>query len=597
VGIEDLGRVDGVSPGILSSGLGEVRPAQTYLDISQGTRLFETLYPEPLPLLYTGPDGVPLRLWRRVEERAREAPAEIVPGLLASTIADAGESGMAMRASPRAGLPALAAVDRDGRLVESELCAAGGCGGVTVISTRLADLDERVRRLREDDLLIAIERPLPRPERLLSVGIAGRGFDGTLTSDSTRLRGLVLSTDLAPTVLERLGIAVPAEVAGRAIRTEGRPDAAAVASLERRLEKIGPRREPVILESFLIWLALSAVAALAFGGRGARRALPLLMVSSAYLPVLLLLTAAINPSEVVERLVVGAGAPALATLTLALLRPYAALAVACAVTVLAHAVDVIVGSPLTAVSLLGPSPGLGVRFFGIGNELEATLGMLVLIGAGAGLAARGDGVVSPRTAAIVFATAAAAAVAAFAPGRFGADVGMAIALPVGAAVAIAVAVGARRRAALLIAAAPLLALVLVVVADLALGGGAHLSRSVLEAGGLDEVADVAQRRITLSEKSFDRNLDSPYFLAVIALIVLGIARREALLGWFGGRRLALAGFLGGAATTVLGTLANDSGAQLLMVGTAYLAMFVGLAWAVSGAARGEGPHPPGSRAG
>ena len=43
-------------------------------------------------------------------------------------------------------------------------------------------------------------------------------------------------------------------------------------------------------------------------------------------------------------------------------------------TVAAYAVDVVAGSPLTASSLLGPNPGLGVRFFGIGNELERRVG-------------------------------------------------------------------------------------------------------------------------------------------------------------------------------------------------------------------------------
>ena len=53
---------------------------------------------------------------------------------------------------------------------------------------------------------------------------------------------------------------------------------------------------------------------------------------------------------------------------------------------LACAIDVIAGSPLTSLSLLGPNPGLGVRFYGIGNELEALLAVLVVAGTGAALA-------------------------------------------------------------------------------------------------------------------------------------------------------------------------------------------------------------------
>ena len=49
--------------------------------------------------------------------------------------------------------------------------------------------------------------------------------------------------------------------------------------------------------------------------------------------------------------------------------------------------DVVAGSPLTALSLMGPNPAAGVRFFGIGNELEATLVALVPIATGAALVA------------------------------------------------------------------------------------------------------------------------------------------------------------------------------------------------------------------
>ena len=73
-------------------------------------------------------------------------------------------------------------------------------------------------------------------------------------------------------------------------------------------------------------------------------------------------------------------------LTLALARGWWALAVACALTV-ARLRDRrgrrARRSPRSRCS--GPNPVLGVRFFGIGNELEATLAVLVPVGVGAGL--------------------------------------------------------------------------------------------------------------------------------------------------------------------------------------------------------------------
>jgi hypothetical protein len=254
------------------------------------------------------------------------------------------------------------------------------------------------------------------------------------------------------------------------------------------------------------------------------------------------------------------------------------------VTVLAYAIDVVVGSPLTAVSLMGPNPALGVRFFGIGNELEATLAPLVLLGTGAAIAAW-----APRpdvrreggpAAAIAFGVACLLAAAAFAPGRFGADVGAAIVLAVGGGVAAAAVLrSARRRTVLLVVAAPVVALGLLGAADLVLGGDAHLSRSVLEAGGFDEVGEVAERRLRLSAASFSNRFGSPFLFAAVAVIVLGIAYRRRVFSWFEGRRPALAGFAGAIAAVVIGTVANDSGVLLLMIGTAYASLFAGFAWA------------------
>ncbi len=577
-----LGRVEGFSPGLVSAGLGKIRAAQTYLDVGQGNRAAPSLYDEELPLLFTLGGRVPPPLWHRVVERARGVPAELVPGLLASTLERAG---IDARADPSAGLGALAAVNEGGRVRGDGSCPAGGCPGLTVVATRPGALAKRVRRLRGEDLLIALERPPPRGGHELTAGIAGRGFDGQLTSDSTRLPGLVLSTDLAPTILQRLGLHAPSEIAGTPIHAEGEPDAPAVAKLERRIEEIGPRRGPVIGTSFLIWCVLTALAVAVFRARGARVALPLLALSSIYIPTLLLVGAALEPSEAVERLLLALGAPLLAAVTLALVRGRGALAVACGITVLAYALDVVAGSPLSPLSLMGPSPALGVRFFGIGNELEAAIAVFVPLGVGAGLAAWGpemDGERGHRVAAGWFAAAAALGVLVFAPGRFGADVGAAIVLPVGGAAAAITVLGSSRSRwrTVAIAAAPLAALAAIAGIDLALGGGAHLTRSVLQAGGLDQVADIAERRLRLSAVSFNRALGSPFLFLIAAVIVTGVVLRRDVARWLASPAL-VAGFVGGAAATAIGTLSNDSGALLLMIGTAYLALAAGFAWAVA----------------
>jgi hypothetical protein len=570
---EALERFPAIAPGLLSAGIGDVPSEQTYLDVTQGSRIDDDLYDDPLPSVT--PTGFRVPRWRRIVERAESAPADLVPGLLAAALKSDGKT---IAAAMRLGLPSLLVADRNGRIlrahtgVGTDRCHATVC----VREVRASDLRRLLGSTGPEDLLIAIERPPPEPDHQLTIGIAGRGFEGDLTSDSTRLRGYVLSTDIAPTILERLGAAVPSQMSGEPIHSEGSRDIQAVVTLQDRLASIVGRRGPVIGVSALIWIALAAVAVLISRGSQARPAMRMLTLSGIYLPLMLLLGAALQPSEGVERLIVLLGAPLLALLTLAMLPGYRALAFACGLTTLAFAVDVIAGSPLTPLSLIGPDPGLGVRFYGIGNELEATLVPLILVGTGAAITALSPAL-TPRQAAAVFLIVGLLSAFVFAFGRFGADVGAAIVLPAGAAVA-AGALGAARRTVLLAVALPLAALAALALLDLLLGGNAHLTRSVLDAGGFNELGDVAERRLRLSAHSFSRGFDAP--LLWVALLGIGVAiwRRRQVLGWFADTPALRAGFLAAVFAIALATLVNDSGVLLLEVGTIYLLLFAGFAW-------------------
>ncbi len=528
----------GLSPGLMSAGLGSLPAGQTYLDIGQGNRVFDSLYDDDLESDVGDDVCAPVRS-PAVVERAESAPADIVPGLLATTLARAGE-----RCEVR---------DATLRLVAS-----------------------LVGDLRGDDLLIAIERPPPAKNEGLAIGIAGRGFDGNLTSDSTRLDGYVLSTDVAPTILTRLGVAVPDEMSGQAIRTVGDVDPAAVESLGARMAVISERRGPVIGLALLAWLVALGLLAATLGGVGARGAVRVVGLSVVYLPLVLLLAAALEPSRAVEQVLTLAVPPLLAYLTLTLVGGYGALAVASGATVLACAVDVIAGSPLTSLSLLGPNPGLGVRFYGIGNELEALLAVLVIAGTGAALTGFVPRLPASRAAACFLAVGLILAFV-FAFGRFGADVGAAIVLSFGSAVAAAVIAGRGLRSGLLIFAAPIAAVALLALIDLASGANAHLTRSVLDAGGLDQVADVAQRRLELSAHSFTRPIVYLFLPLVVAVAVLAYLGRDRIEGWLRSPAMR-AGMFGALAAVLIGALANDSGALVIEIGTAYLLVFLGFAW-------------------
>ncbi len=572
-----------IAAGTMSAGLGSVSPTQTSLDISQGNRLFESLYPRPLPPLRVGRQGVRPGPWRRALERATDAPAELEPGLLASTLLEAGVPVAAVGDDGNEN--PLMMVARDGRIARTKDCSLGRCPGVSIGAADAEELPALVAGLRERDLLIAIERPPPLGRRL-AVGIAGDGFNGTLSSPTTRIDGYVLSTDIGPTILERYGLDIPAAMSGRAITSTGERDLDSLAALSERMGEISPRRHPVLGVNVIVWAAITVLASALFRRRGAAIALSALAVTIAWAPTLLLLTAALEPTVLGERLLIGIGAPLLALATLGATRrrygeraPFAAFAVAAFVSVSATAIDVIAGSPLTSVSLIGPNPDVGVRFYGIGNELEAVIGTLLALGSGAAVAA-----VRPadprRSVAIVAGVTALLAVLVFAPGRFGADVGAAITFPAGAAGVVVAALGGGRRRVLLLVAAPLVAVLALVGIDLAIGGDAHLSRSVLDAGGLDQFGEVVERRVRLGARSFGRFVDSTFYMIALAGVVAAVVFRRRIVSWFVDRPAARAGLVGGIVASVVGALANDSGALLLLVGAAYLAGFIGLAWAV-----------------
>ena len=578
--ISDLAEIDGMSPGLLSAGIGGPGPAtQTYLDISQGARVFDHFYDDSLPPFLLTYQGVEPEAWREVVARAEGAPADIVPGLLATTVQGAG---LSARAEAEIGHAALIAVNEQGRVrrLTDDRCAVGGCGpGLSVVEISRERLARAVARLRGDDLLIAIRDAPPVRGHQLPVGIAGHGFEeGSLTSDSTRMEGFAIATDIAPTIFRRLGIAVPEEVAGRPIRAEGEADIDELEALDSRLSE-RPGRTAVVGLPLLAWLLGAALAGLALGPRS-RPLFAILGLAAVYLPAFLLLGAALEASEPVETLIVGLGSPLAAVATLTLVRGYAALAVACAITVGAYAVDVVLGSALTSLSVLGPNPAGGVRFFGIGNELEAAIAVMVPVGVGAWLGSARER--SPRFAAAAFAAFALLATLAFAPGRFGADVGAAIVLPAGAVVAIALVLGlSLRRTLLLLVAVCAAGVGALALIDLVFGGDAHLSRSVLGADGSGDLGEVLSRRLRLTARSFYDPAYPLLLVVTVILLVVGYRNRERILSWFGECDAARAGFLAALAATVVGTLANDSGAILLTIGTILLALTAAFFWARS----------------
>ncbi|HEY6653055.1 MAG TPA: hypothetical protein VI028_02920 [Solirubrobacterales bacterium] len=593
--VADLARVSGMSLGLLSAGIGEVSSQQTFLDVSQGRRIGDSLYHRSLPGLFPFAREVPN--WAEVIERADDAPADLIPGLLATRLRVAGVPASAEQPMTAA---ALTAADVNGLVSPSPPgeCVRRRCPGLAVVRAGEAELPGLVRRLGGGDLLIALAAPPPGENEALPIGIAGRGFNGDLTSDSTRTDGYVLSTDLAPTILRRLGLAVPDQMDGEPIRSEGELDPGAIEDRARRMKAIPDRRAPVVIGCLAAWVLLAGAAAFAPAAR--RRALAWLALAFAYMPLMLLAGAAIEPSAVAEAVLVGLGAAALAAVTLRFVPGWWALAGACAITVSAYGIDVVAGSGLTELSLLGPNPIFGVRFYGIGNELEALIAVMVPVSVGAGLSAYtgwGRGV-SRRGAGAAFVIGGLVAALVFAAGRFGADVGAAIVLPVGAAVAVVAlpddfehfapntgvnrSRSSFRRLSVAVIAAALAGVAALLFIDLVSGGNSHLTRSVLDAGGAGDLADLADRRLRLSAHDFGQAAGNPLFWVVVVGICAAIAQRRRIDVWLGPAPIARAGLLGACVAVAVGVLVNDSGATFLVLGSLAMGAFLAFAWSQAG---------------
>ena len=96
-------------------------------------------------------------------------------------------------------------------------------------------------------------------------------------------------------------------------------------------------------------------------------------------------------------------------------------------------------------------------------------------------------------------------------------------------------------------------------------------------------------RLREAGESFGRPLLVPGLPVVIASAALAWLRRDRIAAWLRGVPAMRAGLAGALAATLMGTLANDSGALLLEIGAAYLLVFLGFAWAEAGDQPGRYP--------
>jgi hypothetical protein len=573
---EELSAIEGAAVGLMSPGLGSTGAAQTWLDVSQGARVFDTKYDAPLNALSPTPPFV--SGWGKVVARAESAGVGLRPGLMASVLRrnglDPGVAGGDGGADPSS----LAVTALDGRLSRAPVdCPGPECSSPVSISTSsLAEAAALSERRSRGELMLVIERPPAGRGEQLAIAIAGPGFAGMLRSPSTRTPGYVLSTDIAPTVLRHFGIGLPPAMSGLAIESAGRVDFAALAELEGRYRQVGESKGTAMLIPLLVWFLAFGAVLLIRGGRYRVLAGSTLCLAVILLPAVLLLTASMSPTAGVESLVAGLLPVLLALLLVRLLPGWPAMAVACGLTVLAYSVDLVAGLDLTPKAVIGPNPGLGARFYGIGNELESTLMVLTSIGTGVAIQVWGSALDRRRQAA-VFLLAGFTGTVVFASGRFGADVGAAIIFPVAAVVGASLVLK-RPRLVWLGLAAAVVALLFLAAVDVLTGAETHFVRSVFEGGSGDTAVDVIFHRLDATVDSFTRLSRLPVTLLAVALIVWAWLRRDRLEHLLEGLPAVRAGLVAAAAGSLIGAVSNDSGALFIHVGVLYVGLAILFAW-------------------
>jgi hypothetical protein len=575
-----LAGVPGLSVGIMSASQGQYATAQLLLDITQGARVASSAYASakaPALSLATSGAGGAIVGWQGARRRAQAAPQLLEPGLLAASIAGgAGYAGV----TGSGDVDGPVAADRAGRV------AAVSLGPASTLLARVAalrasralvvadlpdgregaaDLHALVVGRAAGELIVALQRVPDRPGgELLWAAVAGLAGSGAreLTSQSTNQRGLIVSVDVAPTILGHLGEAIPADMRGESIHTDGALHSASLRALMASLRVISGRR----LQA-LAWLLVACALLLLAAARWppARAwAMRTCALGVLWAPIAVLIPAALEPSAAVEYAIVAVSCLALGALTdLALPWPRAPLAPAVAAVVVLS-VDALAGTQLLMRSLLGPDPLLGARFYGIGNELKSGLAVLVLTAVAAALypAARNRAAAAAMLGAgIVLAVVEGSA-------RIGAGVGGVILVCAALAVAtVMLAPGAvSRRRALVVLISPVVGLVALAAIDLTTAHGTgHFTGSILHARSAGDVRDIIVRRYKAAWDELKNHAMPAATVLALALAALGVRRRERLLAPVRADPAWLAAFAGGLTAGVVGALVEDSGPVLLVV--------------------------------
>lgn len=454
----------------------------------------------------------------------------------------------------------------------------------------LAELASRLDLDRDLLLVVSPTSPAYKEEAHLGIAVAmGPGFDpgATLESASTRRAGIVTLPDVAPTILEHLGVGRPAAMNGRAFfaaPAKGDPFEGGV-NLDREATFIDEVKGPVnaVFVAFQVIVYALILILLAWrerrGGVGAtaQRWLETAGLAVVAFPVASFLAGVVRGHELgvvlFALLLVAIDAALVAAATLALRDPLDRLLALSAFTLAVLAADLMTGSRLQLNTVFGYSPIVAGRFAGAGNIVFAVLGAVTIV-TGALVAYRWRGA---RRALIYVGLLFGAVIVVDGAPQFGSDVGGILALVPALGLTWLLLSGRRPSVSLLLlaglAAVAVLGIFLVIDLSRPAGSQTHLARLWLDVveRGPETLWDTLVRKAEANVRVFTSTIYT--FFIPPALLVLGYLLRRPSGRW---QRLAAsyprlrAGLVGGLVLAVLGFAVNDSGVVIPAVVLSFL---------------------------
>jgi hypothetical protein len=522
-------------------------PRFGYVFLGAGSRVDTRFLPEELP---ADPGRIP---------GAFEGPASTVhPGSLGDALEEGGVRAAAV--GDRARLVVMTpdgevprSYDGEDPLANLGEALANGADFVAVDAGGPQQAAELVEAAREVGAAVAVASPNGPPGTPNLTPFAQLGAEGGLLySPTTRTVGLLTHADVAPTLLDALGMPIPPEMNGRAAEVRaGRAESAEL--MQRRLWFVEDK-------GFWVWGVVGVLWALALGVgalQHGRRGVSLAVLALAALPAGALLAAAVPVTSVllvgVLTTLFAGGITALCwRFSSSFAGALAGIALATAALVI---LDAAAGGQLERFSTLGYNPATGTRFYGVGNEYAAAL---------AGALAMGLGILAyrRRPPAVPLAVVGVAAVVVLGLPTMGADVGGSAVLGLAFGATLGLTRGDGWRGAVVWAAGGLaLAALLFLASGLLFPDVSHGSRA---AGGGSGLYEIAARKLAMS---------LGWLLNPILLLLLALGAGVSYAGWRRAHGTPLAaGIPGAVLAAVASGLLNDSG----LIATLFALMYPAL---------------------